>query len=156
MADQRTSHTPMSIAEHGLIGDLHTAALVATDGTSTGSAARGSTRPRCSARCSTRRRAATAGVRPVGTEYVTKQLYLPDTAVLITRFLARTGSARSSTSCRRPARWRPRSTGWSGWSLRPRPADFEVEVAPRFDYGRREHTLQLTAAGAVFTAGDAG
>ena len=33
---------------------------------------------------------------------------------------------------------------------------FEIEVAPRFDYGRREHTLQLTAAGAVFTAGDAG
>ena len=47
-----------SIADHGLIGDLQTAALVATDGTSTGSAAPGSTRRACSRRCSTTARAA--------------------------------------------------------------------------------------------------
>jgi hypothetical protein len=45
--------TETAIAEHGIIGDLRTAALVATDGRSTGSAAPGSTRRACSAPSST-------------------------------------------------------------------------------------------------------
>ena len=46
-----------SISDHGLIGDLQTAALVITDGPWTGSAVRGSTRLACSPPCSTRTRA---------------------------------------------------------------------------------------------------
>ena len=96
-------------------------------------------------------------IRPVGTEYVTKQLYLPDTAMLITRFLAADGvgevvdfmppAGAMATAEHRLVRMVRCVRG---------ELTFEVEVAPRFDYGRREHTLQLTAAGAVFTAGDAG
>ena len=41
-----------SISDHGLIGDLQTAALVTTDGTWTGSAVRGSTPPSVFARSS--------------------------------------------------------------------------------------------------------
>src|SRR6185369_15023177 len=31
---------------------------------------------------------------------------------------------------------------------------FDVTVAPRFDYGRREHDVRVTDAGAVFESGD--
>ena len=62
-------------------------------GRSTGSAAPGSTRPACSRRCSTTRRAGSSASRRHATEYATKQLYFPDTAVLITRFMSAEGVA---------------------------------------------------------------
>jgi len=49
-----------SISDHGLIGDLQTAALVTTDGTWTGSAVRGSTPPSGSPPWWTRTRAVTS------------------------------------------------------------------------------------------------
>ena len=105
MADQLMPGSSPSIAEHGLIGDLHTAALVATDGT-------------VDWFCCPR----------FDSPSVFGALLDPDPAVAThrpggdaagaprdrTRW-PRTGSARSSTSCRQPARWPPPGTGWSGW-----------------------------------------
>jgi GH15 family glucan-1,4-alpha-glucosidase len=157
MADQHTSGSSPSIADHGRIGDLHTAALVATDGTIDWFCCPRFDSPSVFGALLDPDKGGHCRIRPVGTEYGTKQLYLPDTAVLITRFLAEDGvgevvdfmppAAPTPTADHRLIRMVRCVRGQ---------LTFEIEVAPRFDYGRREHTLQLTAAGAVFTAGDAG
>ena len=63
----------------------------APTGGSTGTAAHASTRRASSAPSSTRTRAASTGSRPSTDDWVPKQLYLPDTNVLITRFLTPDG-----------------------------------------------------------------
>ncbi len=105
-----------AIAEHGLIGDLQTAALVSTDGTSTGSAARGSTRPASSPPCST-----TTGrplpARPRGDDCVVQAALLPrhrhpDDPVHDRRRRGRGDrlhAGRPTSAGDRPA------TGWSAW-----------------------------------------
>ncbi len=66
-----------AVEDHGLIGDLQTAALVArTDGRLV-LLPRASTRRASSARCWTRRRAATSGSRRTASTTPRKQLYLP-------------------------------------------------------------------------------
>jgi GH15 family glucan-1,4-alpha-glucosidase len=156
MNDDPTTGTASSIAEHGLIGDLNTAALVATDGSVDWYCCPRFDSPSVFGALLDPEKGGRCRIHPVGTGYVTKQMYLPDTAVLITRFLAEDGVG-EIVDFMPPA-------GASGVAehrlvrmvrcVRGR-ITFEVEIAPRFDYGRRPHTLELTAAGAVFTAGDA-
>ena len=71
------------IAEHGMIGDLHTIALVGTNGTIDWYC--------CPAFDSPSVFEADGGfyaIRPVGDDWSSKQLYFPDTNVLITRFFS--------------------------------------------------------------------
>ena len=79
------------IADHGLIGDLQTAALVTTDGRSIGFALLGSTRRACSVRCSITGKGGRCRIRPSVDAFSSQQMYLPDTAILITRFLTPEG-----------------------------------------------------------------
>ncbi|KIE23358.1 hypothetical protein LK08_30655 [Streptomyces sp. MUSC 125] len=81
---RRSRYLP--IAEHGLIGDLHTVALVGTDGTI----------DRCCPRFDSPSvfgailDADSGGLFRIAPDcdgWTSKQLYLPDTATLITRFL---------------------------------------------------------------------
>ena len=144
--------TETAIADHGLIGDLQTAALVRPTGRSTGSAPRGSIPRACSAPCSTTSAADASGsARRYGVQ--SKQTYFPDTAVLITRFFTADGlgqvvdfmppAGSVATDNHRLVRMLRCVRGRMS---------FEVEVAPRFDYGRRPHRTEVTENGAVFTA----
>src|ERR671911_2224651 len=100
-------------------------------GRSTGSAARGSTRPACSEPSST-----------------TKQMYFPDTAVLVTRFFTEAGvgqvvdfmppTGTTATDTHRLVRMVQCVRG---------EISFDIEVAPRFDYGRHPHRAELSADG---------
>jgi GH15 family glucan-1,4-alpha-glucosidase len=87
-------------------------------------------------------------------ECVTKQMYLPDTAVLITRFLSPQGVAEVvdfmpienpgvATDHHRLAR---AVRGVRG------ELDFEAHIQPRFDYGRESHKTQVDGTNAVFEA----
>ena len=78
-----TSSPP--IAEHGLIGDLQTAALVATDGAIDWYCCPRFDSPSVFARLLDNRRGGYFRIAPEHEQYVVKQLYFPDTAVLITR-----------------------------------------------------------------------
>ena len=82
----------LPIEEHGVIGDLHTVALVGTDGTIDWYCPERFDSPSVFA-VDPRRgaRAATSRSRRSGTITTTKQLYHPDTYVLITRFLTPDG-----------------------------------------------------------------
>src|ERR1700728_4189347 len=119
-----------NISDHGLIGDLQTAALVSTDGT-------------VDWFC--------CPVAPDRDDYVSRQLYFPDTAILITRFMTPDGvgevtdfmpvTGSRATQHHRLAGLLRVARG----SMR-----FVVDIKPRFDYGRQPHHLEITGEGAIF------
>src|SRR3954464_11836128 len=77
----------LPIAEHGLIGDLHTVALVGTDGTIDWYCCPRFDSPSVFAAILDADRGGLFRIAPEGDGWSSKQLYLPDTNVLITRFL---------------------------------------------------------------------
>src|SRR5215475_1814993 len=83
----------LPIAEHGLIGDLHTAALVGTDGTIDWYCCPRFDSPSVFAAILDAGRGGLFRIAPDGDGWTSKQLYLPDTNVLITRFLMPGGVA---------------------------------------------------------------
>ncbi|HTT90243.1 MAG TPA: glycoside hydrolase family 15 protein [Acidimicrobiales bacterium] len=80
------------IADHGLIGDLQTAALVATDGTVDFYCYPRFDSPTVFGSLLDDKRGGRFALAPRG-PHVTKQMYLPNTAVLVTRFLSPEGVA---------------------------------------------------------------
>ena len=150
---QATSSPP--IAEHGLIGDLQTAALVATDGTIDWYCCPRFDSPCVFARILDNRRGGYFRVAPEHEGYVVKQLYFPDTAVLITRFMSEEGVAELidfmpiadnptvATDRHRIVRIMRGVRG----EMRLR-----LECAPRFDYAARGPRARDHRSGAVFTA----
>src|SRR5689334_8460577 len=84
------AYTP--IADHGVIGDLRSAALVAIDGTIDWYCCPRFDSPSVFASILDSDKGGFFKIAPVG-ECTTKQLYFPDTNVLITRFLSREGVA---------------------------------------------------------------
>ena len=143
------------IADHGLIGDLQTAALVATDGTLDWFCSPRFDSPSIFASLLDRSRGGHFSTRPLDPAFATRQLYLPDTAILVTRFLTEAGvgelvdfmpiTGASASEQHRLVRMLRCVRG---------EISFAVEVAPRFDYGRRPHHLSLSEDGAVFDAGE--
>src|SRR3954471_22965832 len=79
------------IEDHGLIGDLQTAALVATDATIDWFCAPRFDSPSIFASLLDHERGGYFRVAPDRDDYVTKQLYLPGTPILITRFMCAEG-----------------------------------------------------------------
>ena len=80
-----------NIADHGLIGDLQTAALVTTDGTVDWFCPQRFDSPSVFATLLDAEHGGYFRVSPDTDNYVTKQLYFPDTAILITRFMTEDG-----------------------------------------------------------------
>src|SRR5512132_2737735 len=82
--------TETSIADHGLVGDLQTAALIGTDGSVDWFCC-----PRFDSPSVFGALLDPGGghfrIRPTVRGYRVRQMYLPDTAVLITRFLSGAG-----------------------------------------------------------------
>jgi GH15 family glucan-1,4-alpha-glucosidase len=76
----------LPIAEHGLIGDLHTVALVGTDGTIDWYCCPRFDSPSVFAAILDADRGGLFRITPACDGSSSKQLYLPDTNVLITRF----------------------------------------------------------------------
>lgn len=80
------------IENHGLIGDLQTAALVATDGTIDWFCCPRFDSPSVFGALLDREKGGHCTVKPAVNNYSTKQLYLPDTAILVTRFMTEAGA----------------------------------------------------------------
>src|SRR3712207_279328 len=145
--------TETAIADHGLIGDLQTAALVTTYGSIDWFCCPRFDSPSVFGALLDDERGGHFRIRPAGVEYTSKQMYLPDTAVLVTRFFTESGMGQvvdfmppaggTATDSHRIVRMldcvRGRMT-------------FEVDLAPRFDYGRHPHEVDITPNGAVLTS----
>src|SRR3712207_5530467 len=97
----------LPIEDHGIIGDLHTAALVGTDGTIDWLCLPRFDAPSVFAAILDDERGGHFYLRPESYTR-TQQLYLPDTNVLLTRFLSPEGRSeerRVGKECR--SRWSP-------------------------------------------------
>ncbi|HSR22116.1 MAG TPA: trehalase-like domain-containing protein, partial [Candidatus Eisenbacteria bacterium] len=144
------------IADHGLIGDLQTAALVATDGTVDWFCCPRFDSPSVFASLLDNRHGGRFRIAPVGEGYVSKQLYFPDSAVLITRFLTPRGVGEVVDFM--PVIREPEATPRHRIVRLVRVVRgelrFAFECEPRFDYARRGHDLELSQHGAVFGGGD--
>jgi len=89
-----------NISAHGLIGDLQTAALVTTDGTIDFFCCPRFDSPSVFASLLDANRGGYFRIGPAGDRYVTRHLYFPDTAMLITRFMTADGVGEVMNSCR--------------------------------------------------------
>ncbi len=144
-----------NISDHGLIGDLQTAALVTTDGTVDWFCCPRFDSPSVFASLLDADRGGHFQIRPDRDDYVSKQLYLPDTAILVTRFMTPDGvgevhdfmpvAGTTATDRHRLVRNIRVVRG----SMR-----FKIDIQPRFDYGRAQHTLEFSEGGAIFRSGD--
>jgi GH15 family glucan-1,4-alpha-glucosidase len=144
------------ISEHGLIGDLQTAALVSTDGTIDWFCCPRFDSPSIFASLLDHDRGGYFHIGPDRDDYVSRQLYFPDTAILITRFLTPDGVGEvidfmpfiegKATDRHQLVRLARVVRGTM---------DFRVEIQPRFDYGRKPHKLELyDEDGALFVSDD--
>jgi GH15 family glucan-1,4-alpha-glucosidase len=141
------------IANHGLIGDLQTAALVTTDGSIDWFCFPRFDSPSVFGALLDHQRGGRFQIRPASDAFDTKQMYLPDTAILVTRYLTEEGvgeitdfmpvSGTVATDHHQVVRLVRCVRG---------KMTFEVDVEPRFDYSREPHKMQLTEHGAVFTS----
>jgi GH15 family glucan-1,4-alpha-glucosidase len=140
------------IAAHGLIGDLQTAALVATDGTVDWLCLPRFDSPSVFASLLDMRKGGRFALAPVLTQYVTAQMYLPNTAVLVTRFLSEGGVAEvadfmpvsNPTVASERHRLVRQVTGIRG------SVKLKVAVQPRPDYGRARLNTVVHKNGVVF------
>ena len=140
-----------NIADHGLIGDLQTAALVTTDGTVDWFCTPRFDSPSVFATLLDAEHGGYFRVGPDTDNYVTKQLYFPDTAILITRFMTEDGVGEvhdfmpviegAATDRHRLVRHLRVVRG----TMR-----FVMDIQPAFDYARKPHKLDVTENGAVF------
>jgi pentatricopeptide repeat protein len=143
------------ISEHGLIGDLQTAALVTTDGTVDWFCCPRFDSPSVFASLLDAERGGFFKIAPVATDYVTKQLYFPETAMLITRFLTADGVG-EVTDFMPVIEGKPTDRHRLVRQLRVARGSmqFQMELQPRFDYGRSKHTIERSENGAVFRSKD--
>ncbi|MFJ3173687.1 glycoside hydrolase family 15 protein [Streptomyces roseus] len=142
------------IADHGLVGDLQTAALVSSRGVIDWFAAPRFDSPSIFAALLDHDKGGHFLLAPDHEEGTWKQLYYPDTAVVVTRFMSPDGVGETVD-------YMPVHRGLT-------PSDrhtlvrviravrgtvrFSLECRPRFDYARTPHELDLTDHRATFRA----
>jgi GH15 family glucan-1,4-alpha-glucosidase len=141
------------ISGHGMIGDLQTAALVSNEGTIDFFCCPRFDSPTVFASLLDADKGGFFSIKPASETYVTRQLYLPNTALLITRFMAPDGVGEvldfmpviegKATDRHRLVRHLRVARGTM---------KFVAEIQPRFDYGRVGHTMEVNEHGAVFRA----
>src|SRR5882757_8896574 len=131
-------HDHPLIADHGLIGDLQTAALIGTDGGIDWFCAPRFDSPSMFGALLDRRQGGHFRIRPQARDVTSKQLYFPDTAILITRFMTEAGVGEVID-------FMPVADGalQAGTHRLVRlvrcvrgQMTFAVDLAPRLDYGR--------------------
>jgi GH15 family glucan-1,4-alpha-glucosidase len=148
------AHYP-NISDHGFIGDLQTAALVSTDGTVDWFCCPRFDSPSVFASLLDAEKGGFCRITPDRDDYVSRQLYLPDSAILITRFMTPDGVGEVHDFMpviEGPATKRHRLVRHI--KVVRGVMRFAVEIQPRFDYGRKPHELTMTEAGAVFRSDD--
>jgi GH15 family glucan-1,4-alpha-glucosidase len=146
----------LPIAEHGLIGDMHSVALVGTDGTIDWYCAPRFDSASVFGALLDAEKGGYYRLAPATDGYESRQLYFPDSNVLITRFLTEEGVGEVED-------FMPVGQTHDGDHLQRviRRAvcvrgeiSLRLECAPRFDYARAEHRAEPHDYGVLFRSAD--
>jgi GH15 family glucan-1,4-alpha-glucosidase len=143
----------LPIEDHGVIGDLHTAALVGTNGTIDWLCLPTFDSPSVFCSILDDEKGGHFSLRPMNYTR-TQQLYLPDTNVLLTRFLSPDGVAEVMDFMPVLGTSREHHRLVRGARVVRGSMDFEVECRPAFDYARQEHEVSVEQTGAIFRGRD--
>ncbi|APE35831.1 glucoamylase [Nocardia mangyaensis] len=134
------------IADHGIVGDLQTAALVSSDGTIDWWCAPRFDAPSVFASLLDSERGGYCRVTVGATtsDIVVRQLYLPDTAILLTRFTGPEGVGEVADFMDPIRGTTPSDRHRLARVVRVVRGTliFTLDCRPRFDYGRATHTLE--------------
>jgi GH15 family glucan-1,4-alpha-glucosidase len=143
----------LPIEDHGVIGDLRTVALVGTDGTIDWYCPGRFDAPSLFGALLDREKGGRYSIAPAHGNWRSRQLYFPDTNILITRFLSEEGVTEVIDFM--PVA-KPGDGG--GRLLRTVLAirgemPMRIAVEPRFNYARDPHETHAVEGGAVFASG---
>jgi GH15 family glucan-1,4-alpha-glucosidase len=146
----------LPIAEHGVIGDLRTVALVGSEGTIDWYCPGRFDAPSVFGAILDQEKGGRYRVAPAHDGWTSHQFYFPETNVLVTRFLTDEGVAEVIDFM--PV-MRPGEAG-DGRLVRivlsiKGEMPFRVTVEPAFDYARAPHETHVTEHGALFRANGA-
>ena len=148
---ERSADGYLPIEHHGIIGDLHSVALVGNEGTIDWFCPGRFDAPSLFGAILDAKTGGSFSLQPMGEKFTTKQLYLPGTAVLVTRFFTESGVGEvvdfmplGGTNCSIVRR-----VEVVRGSLR-----FRLRCNPAFDYARSPHRLVIDDGLATFTAAD--
>ncbi len=141
------------IESHAIIGDLQTAALVTVDATIDFLCLPHFDSPSVFASLLDADKGGCFAITPALDQPRHKQLYLPDTNLLLTRFLATEGVVEISDFMPLHPREHTSRVVRRVKTVRGE-IGYRVRCAPRFDYARATHRAEPTAGGVVFTGAD--
>lgn len=130
----------LPLEDYGLIGNLHTVALVAKTGSIDYLSFTRFDSPTIFASLLDAEKGGHWHLRPAGSEVRSKQLYLPDTGVLLTRFFSGEGIV-ELTDFMPVKRHEQNCAVVRTVRIIKGSMAFEMQCAPRFDYGRAEHEV---------------
>src|SRR5215204_651579 len=145
------------IENYGLIGDLHSTALVGTDGSIDWLRLPRFDSPSVFAAILDDEKGGRFKIAPMGDGVSRKQFYWPDTNVLVTRFFTPDGVGEvvdympvtAPAAAQAHGRERPRQLIRRVRVTRG-VMTFRMECSPAFDYARQEHETEITRDGACF------
>jgi GH15 family glucan-1,4-alpha-glucosidase len=139
-----------AIENYGVIGDLHTAALVSMEGSIDFMCFPRFDSPTIFASLLDCNHGGHFQIVPAAGEFKRRQRYLPDTNILLTRFLGTDGVANVSDFMPLP------HLGYRQGLIRRAKVvrgeiRFRMVCAPRFDYGRQQHTVEKKPGEYIFS-----
>ena len=145
---QKRNPAYLPIADYGVIGNLHTVALVSREGSIDYLPFTRFDSPTLFAALLDKEKGGSFQICPADDNIRIKQLYLPDTAILLTRFLSETGMAELTD-------YMPVKNKEEGCALvrtlhciRGK-LTFNLKCAPRFDYGREAPAIEQESTTSV-------
>src|SRR4028118_95399 len=144
----------LPIGDHGVIGNLHTAALVGVEGTIDWLCLPAVDPPAGFCPILDDEKGGHFKLKPVGCER-SQQLYLPDSNVLLTRFFTSGGMAEVIDYMPILSKSGDRSRLVRDARVVRGSMRFEMECRPAFDYARGQHHVAGGKEGAGFAAADA-
>ena len=143
-----TQYAP--IEDHGIIGDLHSVALITQHGEIDWYCCPRFDSPSVFGAILDSEKGGSFQICPVDDDIRTKQLYLPDTNVLITRFLSDQGVGEVIDFMPVGSAEEDRHRIVRVVQCVRGHMHFRLNCTPRFNYGRTEHELHIDSHGAVF------
>ena len=139
------------IENYGIVGDLHTVALIAENGSIDFMCFPRFDSPTIFAGLLDQDKGGCFRIHPVLEGVRHKQLYLPDSNVLVSRFLSEQGVAEVSDFMLVEEVGEPHTLVRRARTVRGE-VRFRMLCAPRFDYARAHHTVERVKDGVIFTS----